>query len=123
ADDRIPHDAYRPTFVKSMAMVPIRSSCPIGAIGNYWASPHMATQEEIDILQALADTTSVAIANARLYDQLEHKVAALQESNYALNRFAWVASHDLQEPLRTIALQIELLAERCSRNLDPRAKE
>ena len=35
-DDRIPHDAYRPTFVKSLAMVPIRTVAPIGAIGTYW---------------------------------------------------------------------------------------
>jgi GAF domain-containing protein len=34
ADERIPHEAYRPTFVKSLAMVPIRRIDPIGAIGN-----------------------------------------------------------------------------------------
>ena len=34
---RIPHDAYRPTFVKSLVMVPIRTIDPVGAIGNYWA--------------------------------------------------------------------------------------
>src|SRR5512134_2389917 len=35
ADPRIPIDAYRPTFVKSRVMVPIRAEEPIGAIGNY----------------------------------------------------------------------------------------
>src|SRR5512143_859954 len=30
-DPRIPVEAYRPTFVKSLAMVPIRSAAPIGA--------------------------------------------------------------------------------------------
>ena len=35
-DNRIPHDAYRPTFVKSLCMVPIREEAPIGAIGCYW---------------------------------------------------------------------------------------
>jgi hypothetical protein len=34
-DDRIPQDAYRPTFVKSLVMVPIRATETIGAIGNY----------------------------------------------------------------------------------------
>ncbi|HZT30752.1 MAG TPA: response regulator [Bryobacteraceae bacterium] len=38
ADPRIPADAYRPTFVKSLAMVPIRTEAPVGAIGNYWAA-------------------------------------------------------------------------------------
>lgn len=37
ADERVPVDAYRPTFVKSLAMVPIRTMKPLGAIGNYWA--------------------------------------------------------------------------------------
>src|SRR5881227_3603981 len=32
ADSRIPHDAYRPTFVKSLVMVPIRTLDPVGAI-------------------------------------------------------------------------------------------
>src|SRR5262249_15240506 len=36
-DERIPQDAYRPTFVKSLLMVPIRAIEPIGAIGTYWA--------------------------------------------------------------------------------------
>jgi GAF domain-containing protein len=34
-DPRVPIEAYRPTFVKSLAVVPIRTSAPIGAIGNY----------------------------------------------------------------------------------------
>src|SRR5215475_10661840 len=37
---RIPIDAYRPTFVRSLVMVPIRTLQPIGAIGNYWAKLH-----------------------------------------------------------------------------------
>src|ERR1043165_3508667 len=37
SDDRIPHDAYRPTFVKSLLMVPVRAEDPVAAIGAYWA--------------------------------------------------------------------------------------
>ena len=47
ADPRVPHDAYRPTFVRSMCMVPIRTLDPVGAIGNYWAEPHTVTPTEI----------------------------------------------------------------------------
>jgi GAF domain-containing protein len=42
-DPRIPHDAYRPTFVKSLAMIPVRVDDPVAAIGAYWASHHTAT--------------------------------------------------------------------------------
>ncbi len=83
ADARIPQDAYRPTFVKSLVMVPIRSVEPIGAIGNYWARPHRTSEEELRILQALADSTSVALENAQIYEQLvrsEHRYRDLVEN-------------------------------------------
>lgn len=80
ADNRIPHDAYRPTFVKSLLMVPIRMSEPIGAIGNYWAQPHSATPEEVQLLQALADSTSIAFENVQVYQQLEELVRSRTEA-------------------------------------------
>ncbi|MEI9906442.1 MAG: GAF domain-containing protein [Asticcacaulis sp.] len=46
-DERIPAEAYRPTFVKSLAMVPVRRQAPIAAIGNYWASNRRASDEEM----------------------------------------------------------------------------
>lgn len=122
-DARIPHDAYRPTFVKSLAMVPIRRRAPIGAIGNYWAKHQTPSDEVIAVLQALADTTSVALENVGLYQQLQGQVRQLQDSNYELNRFAWVAAHDLEEPLRSIASQIQMLQKHYASRLDPRGME
>jgi signal transduction histidine kinase len=84
-DPRVPHDAYRPTFVQSLAMVPIRTLDPIGAIGNYWATPHEATRRELRLLQALADSTAVAMERVQIELELEQRVidrtAALQEAN------------------------------------------
>lgn len=74
ADPRIPAEAYRPTFVKSLAMVPIRTLDPIGAIGNYWARHYTPTEREVALLQALADTTAVAMENVQMYAALEHRV-------------------------------------------------
>lgn len=73
-DDRIPFAAYQPTFVKSLAMVPIRTLDPIGAIGIYWAQIHQPTPEEVELLQALADTTAVALENVQIYAELEQRV-------------------------------------------------
>lgn len=101
-DPRIPIDAYRPTFVKSMAMVPIRRDTAVGAIGNYWATMRRPTEEEILILQSLAHVTSVAMENVDLYGQLQGKIWALENSNEELAKFAWAASHDLKSPLRAI---------------------
>jgi putative two-component system response regulator len=79
SDDRIPHDAYRQTFVKSLAMVPIRQLDPLGAIGNYWADHHEPSQRELALLQALADSTAVALENVRMYHELElARIASLK---------------------------------------------
>jgi diguanylate cyclase (GGDEF)-like protein len=74
ADPRVPHDAYRPTFVKSLATVPIRTRSPIGAIGNFWAHKYKPTAHQVALLQALADTTAVALENLQVYGELEERV-------------------------------------------------
>jgi len=109
ADPRIPADAYRPTFVKSLAMVPIRRELPIGAIGNYWAKARQPTGAEVALLEALADTTSVALENAQLYTELQATIemlrgqrARIQEQHAALEVFTRALAHDLREPVRTI---------------------
>jgi signal transduction histidine kinase/CheY-like chemotaxis protein len=117
-DERIPHDAYRPTFVKSLVMVPVRRENPIAAIGNYWADRRTPTRDEVEILQALADTTSVALENARLYGDLRSQLTELktQENRIfaqreALEVFTRALAHDLKEPVRTIRSFIGLLEE------------
>lgn len=74
ADTRVPVAAYRPTFVKSLAMVPLRTLDPIGAIGVYWAEPHVPTGDEVRLLQALADSTAVAMESVRIRNELEDHV-------------------------------------------------
>lgn len=91
-DPRIPHALYRPTFVKSLVMVPIRKLEPIGAIGNYWANPHHPSDQEVHLLQALADSTSIAMENVQVYSELERRVrdrtAALEDANEEIRRLS-----------------------------------
>jgi signal transduction histidine kinase/ActR/RegA family two-component response regulator len=100
SDERIPQDAYRPTFVRSLAMVPIRTSAPIGAIGNYWASPYVPTDAQLRLLQALADSTSIALENAQLFGQLETRIRDCTEALEAAARAEREARSELAERKR-----------------------
>lgn len=126
-DARIPLDAYRPTFVRSLVMVPIRAEAPIGAIGNYWASLHQATEDEISLIQALADATSIALENVQVYQELEQRVAArtaeLKEANRALEEFSYFASHDLRAPLRHIHAFSDILRQESGETLTPDGRD
>ncbi|MGV8092735.1 MAG: ATP-binding protein [Mangrovibacterium sp.] len=118
ADERIPADAYRPTFVKSLAMVPIRTLNPIGAIGNYWGEYWHPTEREVALLQALADITAVSIENIEVRNKLEDQLYErtqmldqLRKQTTQLEEFTHIIAHNMRAPLSNLLLLTDMIKE------------
>ena len=87
--------------------------------------PGRFTENHEAIIRGVAAQAAIAMDNARLFEQAQWVQNELKQSNEELRRvnqdletFAYSASHDLNEPLRTIALSAELLERTSAKRLD-----
>jgi PAS domain S-box-containing protein len=79
----------------------------------------LQSAEGMLVTTAIRDITTRKEAEA----DLQHKVEQLSRSNEELEQFAYIASHDLQEPLRMVASFTQLLSRRYKGKLDSNADE
>jgi PAS domain S-box-containing protein len=102
--------------VEAVCEVPGGRSCNLlVSAGPLWSANH----ELLGCVLSLTDITQLKQAEEALAKQAEE----LERNNAELRQFAYSASHDLQEPLRHIAIYSELLQNNYQGKLDPEADQ
>lgn len=109
--------------IRSYAGVPIRlEGKVVGFLNLDSATPGFFTPAHAERLQAFADEMSIAIKNARLYEELQIHATELEASNQELDAYGHTIAHDLKNPLSLIAGYVAMLQEDYTDDMSPEVR-
>ncbi|MFA5353593.1 MAG: ATP-binding protein [Thermodesulfovibrionales bacterium] len=109
--------------ISSLLLCPVSTgSRLLGFIGfNNMKGPRQWRVEDLALLRITSEIIGNALDRQGIQEDLREHALALERSNRELEQFAYVASHDLKEPLRKIMSFTELLEKRYKGQLDEKA--
>jgi signal transduction histidine kinase/DNA-binding response OmpR family regulator len=117
-------DALRRHGWRSMAAVPLRREDEIiGALVIRRKVPFTLPTQTVDLLETLASQSVVAIHNARVYGELEHKTHELEVASEHKSDFLASMSHELRTPLNAVIGFSDVLLDRMFGELNERQDE
>ncbi len=123
-------EAAQRGFASSIALPLIIEKKVIGALTIYAPEPDAFDEREVSFLNDLAENLAYGISSIRIgierkrsENELRVYTARLEMINRELQDFAFVASHDLQEPLRKIQTFCDMAIKRCASVLDVTSRE
>jgi|GEM_PF-6677732 len=86
--------------------------------GSFWAATNVSAVRKEGILQNFSVIIEDISIRKKAEEELISILDKLERSNQELEQFAFVASHDLQEPLRAVTGYIQLLDRKYSGKID-----
>ena len=120
------HPAYRSFHLESyLGVCVFQGSRKYGTLNFSSFKPRLRpfSEPEITWIQMVAQWISKELDAQASQESIRKTLLELERSNKDLEQFAYMVSHDLQEPLRMVTSYVQLLKKRYENNLDQNANE